>query len=203
MDSARADSMAESFSTGATPLGCRAAGSPERRTYVRRQPEHTVLHHVVREHLETFLAEACLRGGGEGLPRFVERELREFLTCGVLAEGFARFRCTDCQREILVAFSCKGRGFCPSCCGRRMAELAAHLVDGVLGGLPVRQWVLTLPYRLRYALAWDHRLCRAWRYGAGLTNRASVALCRIARGRSRHTDPGHGAATPDYVTSGL
>src|SRR5262249_50258581 len=43
----------------------------------------------------------------------------------------------------------------------RMAELAAHLVDGVLGGLPVRQWVLTLPYRLRYALAWDHRLCRA------------------------------------------
>ena len=48
----------------------------------------------------------------------------------------------------------------PSCCGRRMAELAAHLADGVLGGLPVRQWVLTLPYRLRYALAWDHRLCR-------------------------------------------
>jgi len=35
------------------------------------------------------------------------------------------------------------RGFCPSCCGRRMAELAAHLVDDVLGGLPVRQWVLT------------------------------------------------------------
>ena len=119
-----------------------------------------MLHQVVRGHLETFLAEARLRGGGEGLPRFVERELREFLTCGVLAEGFARFRCTDCQHEILVAFSCKGR-FCPSCCGRRMAEQAAHLVDGVLGGLPVRQWVLTLPYRLRYALAWDHRLCRA------------------------------------------
>ena len=132
-----------------------------RSTYVRRRSEDTVLHHVVREHLETFLAEARVRGGGEGLPRFVERELREFLTCGVLARGFARFRCADCQHEILVAFSCKGRGFCPSCCGRRMAELAAHLVDGVLGGLPVRQWVLTLPYRLRYALAWDHRLCRA------------------------------------------
>lgn len=40
-------------------------------------------------------------------------------------------------------------------------ELAAHLVDGVLGGLPIRQWVLTLPYRLRYKLAYDHRLCRA------------------------------------------
>ena len=120
-----------------------------------------MLHRLVGEHLETFLAEARLRGGGEGLPGFVEREFREFLRCGVLAHGFARFRCTDCQRELLVAFSCKGRGFCPSCCGRRMAELAAHLVDGVLGGLPVRQWVLTLPYRLRFALAWDHRLCRA------------------------------------------
>ena len=42
-----------------------------------------------------------------------------------------------------------------------MGALAAHLVDGVLGGLPVRQWVLTLPHRLRYALAYDHRLCPA------------------------------------------
>jgi hypothetical protein len=91
----------------------------------------------------------------------VERELREYLTCGVMARGFARFRCRGCARELLVAFSCKGRGFCPSCCGRRMCALAAHLVDGVFGDLPVRQWVLTLPYRLRYALAYDHRLCRA------------------------------------------
>jgi hypothetical protein len=91
-----------------------------------------VLHHVVSEHLETFLAEARLRGGGEGLPRFVERELREFLTCGSMNRGFARFRCDGCGREILVAFSCKGRGFCPSCCGRRMGEMAAHLVENVL-----------------------------------------------------------------------
>jgi len=77
-----------------------------RRTYVPRQPERTVLHQVVREHLETFLAEARHRGGGEGLPLFVEREFREFLTCGVLARGFARFRCHGCLREILVAFSC-------------------------------------------------------------------------------------------------
>ena len=43
----------------------------------------------VREHLETFLAEARERGGGDGVPAFVERELREFLTCGVMARGFA------------------------------------------------------------------------------------------------------------------
>ncbi len=128
---------------------------------MRLRPEQSVLHHVVRGHLETFLAETRLRGDGAGLPRFVERELRAFLTCGVRAHGFARFRCRGCAHEILVALSCKGRGFCPSCCGRRMAERAAHLVDGVFGDLPVRQWVLTLPHRLRYALAYDQRLCRA------------------------------------------
>ena len=42
----------------------------------------------------------------------------------------------------------------------RMCELAAHLVDGVFGDLPIRQWVLTLPHRLRYKLAYDHPLCR-------------------------------------------
>jgi hypothetical protein len=42
-----------------------------------------------------------------------------------------------------------------------MAERAAHLVDHVLPDVPVRQWVLSLPYSLRYLLAWHHDLCRA------------------------------------------
>ncbi len=42
-----------------------------------------------------------------------------------------------------------------------MTERAAHLVDEVLPPVPIRQWVLTLPYRLRYLLAWDHGLNRA------------------------------------------
>ena len=42
-----------------------------------------------------------------------------------------------------------------------MAERAAHLVDRVLPPVPLRQWVLTVPHRLRYLMAWDHRLCRA------------------------------------------
>ena len=42
-----------------------------------------------------------------------------------------------------------------------MAERAAHLVDHVLPDVPIRQWVLSLPYQLRYELAWDHYLCRA------------------------------------------
>ncbi len=98
---------------------------------------------------------------GGGLPRFVDAEFRAFLRCGFLAGGFARFRCRDCTAERLVAFSCKGRGFCPSCGGRRMAERSAHLVDRVLPDVAVRQWVLTLPHRCRYLLAWRHDLCRA------------------------------------------
>jgi hypothetical protein len=42
-----------------------------------------------------------------------------------------------------------------------MAERAAHLVDHVFPDVPIRQWVLSVPYRLRYRLAWDHDLCRA------------------------------------------
>jgi len=95
------------------------------------------------------------------MPQFVEREFREFLLCGVYEAGVARFQCEGCAREHLVPFSCKGRAWCPSCGGRRMTERAAHLVDAVLPWVPVRQWVLTMPYRLRYQMAWNHALSRA------------------------------------------
>ena len=98
----------------------------QRAVYRPRDAEHTVLHQVVAEHLEAFLGAAAEAGDGAGLPQFVEREFREFLTCGVVEHGVARFRCEGCAREHLVPFSCKGRGWCPSCGGRRMTERAAH-----------------------------------------------------------------------------
>ena len=42
-----------------------------------------------------------------------------------------------------------------------MTERAAHLIDAVLPWVPVRQWVLTVPYRLRNRMAFDHGLTRA------------------------------------------
>ena len=39
-----------------------------------------------------------------------------------------------------------------------MADTAAHLVDHVLSIVPVRQWVLSLPFALRYRMAYDARL---------------------------------------------
>src|SRR5215510_8144454 len=128
--------------------------------YRPRDAEHTVVHRGVVEHLEAFLAAVAEAGDGAGLPQSVEREFREFLTCGVFEHGGARFRCEGCGREHLVPFSCKGRAWCPSCGGRRMTERAAHLVDAVLQWVRVRQWVLTVPYRLRYQMAWHQGLSR-------------------------------------------
>jgi hypothetical protein len=132
-----------------------------RPVYRPRDAEHTVLHQVIAEHLEAFLRATAEASEGNGLPQFVEREFRECLGCGLFESGVARFRCEGCAREHLVPFSCKGRGFCPSCGGRRMTERAAHLVDAVLPRVPVRQWLLTVPYRLRYRMAFDHGLSRA------------------------------------------
>ncbi len=161
-------------------------------TYQPRAAEGTVLHRVVRENLETFLREAADGTDGGGLPRFVEREFQEFLTCGALSRGFARVRCEGCAFERLVPFSCKRRGFCPSCGGRRMAEQAAHLVDHVLPHVPVRQWVLTLPHRLRYLLAYNHALCRAV---LGVAVRALLAFYRRRAGRTGVRDGRSGAVT--------
>ncbi len=121
--------------------------------YRRREPEQGVLYQVVREQLETFLDRR--QEQGHPVPRFVERELRGFLECGVLAHGFVRLYCDDCRKDRVVGFSCKGRGFCSSCGGRRMADTAAWLVDRVLPEVPVRQWVLTLPFPLRFRMAYD------------------------------------------------
>lgn len=63
--------------------------------------------------------------------------------------------------DMVAGFSCKGGGLCPSCGGRRMSGLAAHLVDRVLPRVPVRQWVFTVPVPVRYQFAFDAALTRA------------------------------------------
>ena len=123
--------------------------------YTPRHPEDSLLYRIVAGQLETFLARQ--RERDRPVPGFVEREFRSFLTCGVLEHGFLRLRCTQCGKYRLLAYSCKRRGFCPACCGRRMADTAAHLIDRVNPAVPVRQWVFS-PYALRYRVAFDSAL---------------------------------------------
>jgi hypothetical protein len=40
-----------------------------------------------------------------------------------------------------------------------MADTAAWLVDRVLPEVPIRQWVLALPHRVRFLCAYDPELC--------------------------------------------
>ncbi len=87
------------------------------------------------------------------MPRYVLREFDDYLKCGRLEHGFLRLRCDTCHAERLLGFSCKHRGFCPSCGARRMAESAALLVDEILPQRPMRQWVLSVPFQLRFLFA--------------------------------------------------
>jgi len=80
------------------------------------------------------------------------------LACGDPSRGFVHLRCNSCHQERAIAFSCKRRGVCSSCTGRRMNEVAEHLTTNVLPPVATRQWVLTLPYSLRYRLAYDREL---------------------------------------------
>ena len=125
--------------------------------YERHCPEQTTLYRLVQQHAATFFAQAEDAAGAD-LPQFVKDEFDAFLECGILANGFLRLRCGDCGHDKLVAFSCKRRGFCPSCGAQRMAQTGAHLVDHVIPHVPVRQWVLSLPIALRLLLAAQPKL---------------------------------------------
>jgi ribosomal protein S27E len=119
--------------------------------YHRHQPEQTTLYSIIAAHYPRFIQK--IEHGGGHLPKCVRQEFDDYLKCGLLKHGFLRVKCDGCRHEHLVAFSCKRRGFCPSCGARRMVESAAHLVDHVLPEAPVRQWVLTFPFPLRFLFA--------------------------------------------------
>ncbi len=116
--------------------------------YQRKRPENTVLYRVAQENLETYLAQKSDYGYSDDVAKFVEHDFRKYLTCGILAHGFARVRCA-CGKGFVVGLSCKTRGVCPSCNTRSMVEIAAHLVDNVLPRLAERQVPVVLSIIVR------------------------------------------------------
>ncbi len=128
------------------------------RAYTPRDPTRTALYRLVADQRATFAKVTAEQGH---VPSFVNDSFERFLRCGVLACGFARYQCSDCRHDHLVPLSCKARGLCPSCGGRRMMSLTRHVMDAVLPHVPTRQWVLTLPHALRSRVAYDQPLCTA------------------------------------------
>jgi len=119
--------------------------------YHPRRPRASPLWQIVTAAWEAFVA------GYEKVHRAAMGPLRAnafavvgaFLRCGDLASGFLRLRCPDCGDEHLLAFTCKGRHFCPSCHQRRVRHLSAWIATSVCHEVPHRQFVFTIPRVLR------------------------------------------------------
>src|SRR5271170_5532611 len=90
--------------------------------YRPRRPEKTVLFEVVKKYYKTWR-----KNTKNPISRYVEKTFEKYLECGNLAKGFACAHCDCCNTDFFIAFSCKGRGLCPSCNTLTMVKTAAHL----------------------------------------------------------------------------
>ena len=132
------------------------------------------------------LHEAFRRGWPEvssSMPARVKREEERFLTCGDARFGFVEVSCEDCAESRVVAFCCKGRGWCPSCTTRRALDTGAHL-EAVLPRVAHRQWTLSLPRSVRWAVVKK----------PGLLKRLEVRLVKAVWRWQRREARRHGAA---------
>ena len=128
--------------------------------YRRREPERSTLYQLVyhgRYELARVWKERFQPDYGV-LRDEVLNTLDEYLNCGILAHGATRVYCDTCKHSLLVAFSCKRRGVCPSCSAKRAVKFAEHLHENVLEDVPNRHVVFTIPKRLRGYFRYDRKL---------------------------------------------
>lgn len=123
--------------------------------YTRRKPEDGILYNAVCQEWPKICAASKADNDGRGLPDFIEDAVDDYLKCGILKHGFVVVKCGQCRQAQAVAFSCKQRGICNSCDGKRMVEFGAQIVDSVIPRVRVRQWVATFPNDIRYMMAWN------------------------------------------------
>ena len=88
----------------------------------------------------------------------VDRVVGKFLECGDLAKGFARIGACGCGKEHLLPFSCKCRNFCPSCHQKKVLLFGEQVRHEIVYPVPHRQYVLTVPKRLRCYFRNNHKL---------------------------------------------
>ncbi|MGQ0510135.1 MAG: IS91 family transposase [Betaproteobacteria bacterium] len=120
--------------------------------YRPRRPHASPLWQCVRRHLPEL--RACGR-----VRRAVEKNVLErFLDCGDPHRGFARIRCAGCGHDLLLAFSCKTRYFCPSCHQKRVLAWGDWVEQFVLRPVAHRQYVFTVPKLIRPFFAYRRSL---------------------------------------------
>lgn len=140
--------------------GVDVCSAPHR--YRPRNPRATPLYQLLETHFET------VKGNWEerferryGFWRgYYDTAVARYYECGLFELGFARVKCTECPNEFLVAFSCKGRGLCPSCGAKRAAIFSELLKSHILADVPHAQWVFSLPKMLRPYFLYHRELLR-------------------------------------------
>jgi ribosomal protein S27E len=128
--------------------------------YHPRKPHQSPLWKLLDEHYHCFEQHYEERfAKSYGYFRLVVRDVvQDYLKCGDLREGFARVRCPDCRHEYLLAFSCRGRWFCPSCHSKKGIQFGEHLKETILYPVPHRQYVFSIPIILRGYFRYDRKL---------------------------------------------
>jgi len=147
--------------------------------YSPRRPKATPLHRLLSSKFKDFrrvYEDRFSKRYGYWRP-ITDEVVGRYLDCGILSMGFARIRCEECGAEYLRAFSCKCRGFCPSCTKRKSLDLAVFLEEELLRPVPHRHWVWSVPKLLRLHFLHHRRLlpglCRcAWRSIAAFIHEA-------------------------------
>jgi hypothetical protein len=137
--------------------------------YRQRTPKASPLWQCLFRHFEAFLGqyEECHQKRYGFLRPVITDVVNKFIDCGDLEHGFARIRCDQCKKDHLLAFSCKGRWFCPSCHQKKVQLFGVLLAESILYPVPHRHYTLGIPKMLRPYFRYNRDLLKQ--------------LCRIAR----------------------
>jgi len=130
--------------------------------YRVRKPKTSPLWQCLDQHFDTFLAsyEQRFQPRYGYLRPIIPEVVSKFMDCGDLEHGFARVRCDNCQHEYLLAFSCKGRWFCPSCHQKKVQLFGALLTETILFPVPHRHFTFVIPKMLRLYFRFNRDLLK-------------------------------------------
>lgn len=130
--------------------------------YSARYPEESALYRIVFHYRQQFeYSREELFSTRYGVLRDeVLQAFDRYLDCGILKHGCALACCENaqCNHSMLIAFSCKHRGACPSCQAKRTVIFAENLHENVLLHHPHRHAVFSIPKRLHIYFRFDRKL---------------------------------------------
>ncbi len=130
--------------------------------YRVRKPKTSPLWQCLDQHFDGFLVgyEHRFQPRYGYLRPIIPEVVSKFLDCGDLEHGFARVRCDNCNHEYLLAFSCKGRWFCPSCHQKKVQLFGALLTETILFPVPHRHFTFVIPKMLRLYFRFNRDLLK-------------------------------------------